>query len=67
VSATAWERRKAMSDQLRAVWDARRTTSAEWEREFVIAKTALLARMLADVDIVASLSWDEFQRLQGVS
>ena len=64
MSTTAWERRKALSNQLRGVWDAKRD-GMEWEQAFIAARSALVRAHQQDARILHSMTWDEFKRLQG--
>jgi hypothetical protein len=64
MNRTPWELRKALSDQLRAVWDAKRD-GMEWEKAFVAARSSMVRAHQRDARILLSMSWDEFKRLQG--
>ena len=65
MSVTAWEYRKALSDRLRAVWDTQRDGVLTWQQAYARAKAAVVARLHRDADTITSMTWDEFQRLQG--
>jgi hypothetical protein len=67
VSTTRWERRKALSNQVRGVWDAHRGRGdAEWMEAFQAALDSVSARLRADADILDSMNFDEFKRLQQI-
>lgn len=65
MTTTDWERRKSLSDRLRSVWDAKRDASVTWPQAFDEARDALRLRLEEEAHIVASIGWEEFQRLQG--
>lgn len=62
---TAWERRKALSDRLRGVWDAHRD-GRDWQTVYAEARETLAAQMERDAAMVRGIEWDEFMRLQGM-
>jgi hypothetical protein len=67
MSTTAWERRKALSNQVRGVWDAKRGCGdADWMDAFQAALDQVSKRLKDEAQIVESLDFDEFKRLQGI-
>ena len=64
MSTTPWERRKALSDRLRGVWDAHRD-GRDWPVVYAEARERMAAQLEADAATVRSIGWDEFVRLQG--
>ena len=65
MSVTKWERTKAVSGQLRAVWDAKRDGVDTWQRSFEKAREAVAQRLEADLQIALAMTWDEFRRIEG--
>lgn len=64
MSTTAWERRKAISDRIRAVWDAKRD-GRDWKAVYEEAQAHVAQQLEWDALTVRHISWDEFRRLQG--
>lgn len=62
---TRWERQRAVSDRLRAAWDAQRD-GREWADVFADAKERVLDSMAVDIALVRTMTWDDFKRLQGL-
>lgn len=64
---TSWEHRKAMSDRIFGVWDAKRESlPIGWEATFEAARTAVLRRLEQDHDAVRQMTFEEFCRIQKV-
>lgn len=64
MSTTRWERLRALSDRVAAVWLAHRDGRA-WPAIYAQAQEMTAARMEADAALIRAMSWDEFRRLQG--
>ena len=65
VSVTRWERRKALAEQLRAVWDARRDGVETWQSSFEAAREASAQSRELDARLIREMTWDDFQHLLG--
>lgn len=64
---TSWERRKALSDQLRGIWDAKREGCADgWRPAFDRAKAHLVVKLSTDISTISEMQFDDFLRLQGI-
>ena len=65
MTTTRWERERALSDRVRAVWDAHRD-GREWEEVYTDAREATARRLEADAALIRAMTWGQFLRLQGI-
>ena len=66
MSTTRWELRRALSNQLRAVWDAKRDGVMTWEASFEAARDCLVYAMERDAKLLREMTWQDFQDFQGL-
>ena len=65
MSVSEWEYTKALSNQLRAVWDAKRGDAPTWKAAFESARDCLARAHERDARIIGEMTWEEFRALQG--